>query len=384
MFCSKCGKELPDNARFCEECGTAQQAAAPKAVKEKSKKKFPLWIVFAAAAVVVVGVAAAIVLPILFPGTVTVYRPTAFTSSRGDGTPIEYTYEYDENGNPTRWGNLTLMRTQEAEYDNHGNLTERYDVSVRNGMVFEGTPSKYKYAYDEDGRIESCKEYFNGTKLYEWDYIWDKKGNLVRVMLSEEPEVAGARIARQDWEYDKKGRLITEYICTAVNYVPSVEYAVYRYDYRYDGEGRLEAWEYNLAEETVDDFEDLDYEDLDFDRPSVYYEISYNEDGKIQSVETNFSGEPSESEFEYDSDGNLDYGGEYEYDDYGNLVVYGSDGQNEFEYEAVEMSREDAERYYRWESLLRLNIWKADYFPLISPADQQKMFYYYLIPNPVW
>ncbi|MBQ9148035.1 MAG: zinc-ribbon domain-containing protein [Oscillospiraceae bacterium] len=379
MFCSKCGKELADDSRFCDGCGTARQRKAVKA-----KKKFPVWIVIVVAAVLVVGITAAILLPILFPGTVTVYRPTSFTSSRGDGTQVEYTYEYDENGNPTRWGNLTLMRTQEAEYDDQGNLTERYDVSVRNGMVFEGTPSKYKYSYDEDGRIKSCKEYYDGNKLYEWDYTWDKKGNLVRVMLSEEPELAGTRIVRQDWEYDKEGRLITEYVCAVIYYTPSMVYAVYRYDYRYDDAGRLEAWEYNMTDEQVEDFEDLDYDALDFDRPAVYYEISYNEGGKIQSVETNFSGEPRESEFEYDSDGNLEYGDEYEYDENGNLLVYGSEGQNEFEYEAVEMSKEAAQRYYRWESLLRLNIWKTDYFPLLAPTNHQDMFYYYLIPNPIW
>lgn len=30
MFCTNCGKELPDNASFCPECGAAQAAPAPQ------------------------------------------------------------------------------------------------------------------------------------------------------------------------------------------------------------------------------------------------------------------------------------------------------------------------------------------------------------------
>ena len=29
MFCSNCGKQLPDNAKFCDHCGTKQGQATP-------------------------------------------------------------------------------------------------------------------------------------------------------------------------------------------------------------------------------------------------------------------------------------------------------------------------------------------------------------------
>ena len=32
MYCSSCGTELPDNFRFCSQCGTSIQASQPKPV----------------------------------------------------------------------------------------------------------------------------------------------------------------------------------------------------------------------------------------------------------------------------------------------------------------------------------------------------------------
>lgn len=44
MYCQKCGKELPDGAKFCAECGSTASAESPKPTKEKKKKPiFARW-----------------------------------------------------------------------------------------------------------------------------------------------------------------------------------------------------------------------------------------------------------------------------------------------------------------------------------------------------
>lgn len=44
MYCQKCGKELPDGAKFCAECGSTASTEAPKPTNEKKKKPiFARW-----------------------------------------------------------------------------------------------------------------------------------------------------------------------------------------------------------------------------------------------------------------------------------------------------------------------------------------------------
>ena len=38
-YCSNCGTQLPDEAKFCESCGTRQQAAPQTSIPPKVEKK---------------------------------------------------------------------------------------------------------------------------------------------------------------------------------------------------------------------------------------------------------------------------------------------------------------------------------------------------------
>ena len=46
MYCNKCGKEIPENSKFCGGCGTAVQTKTKPVAKKqkKEKKRAPIWV----------------------------------------------------------------------------------------------------------------------------------------------------------------------------------------------------------------------------------------------------------------------------------------------------------------------------------------------------
>ena len=42
MFCKKCGKKIEDNAKFCDECGTAQFSDKRRSLETSLEKKVKL------------------------------------------------------------------------------------------------------------------------------------------------------------------------------------------------------------------------------------------------------------------------------------------------------------------------------------------------------
>lgn len=132
MFCSKCGNQIPDTAKFCPACGATvdvravapasgsaapagdptpaapvapqqpapaaaaapqQPTPAPTAVAPK-RRRTPLIIAVAVVLVLVAGVAAALVLPRIFGGSTAADDETASNSSLANG-PSATTSEYD-------------------------------------------------------------------------------------------------------------------------------------------------------------------------------------------------------------------------------------------------------------------------------------------------
>ena len=100
MYCGNCGKQIPDYSVFCPECGQptgleaarAQQsgAAAPKASREKNKKRRIPWPVFAGAGVLL---AAIVVVVIVIAGKNAAYRDAAALFDAGEYAQAEDAYD---------------------------------------------------------------------------------------------------------------------------------------------------------------------------------------------------------------------------------------------------------------------------------------------------
>lgn len=387
MFCTKCGNNLADNSQFCTVCGSAVEPVKEPAKQKKSKK----GIIAVIAIVLVIAIVAAIVLPIKSKssGTEIVYVLTGYTKTDADGVVEHRPINYDMNYNPIEYSVAHRGELVDMSFDENGNLTSKGSYSHflnTNGEKKYGDKSEYYYTY-KNGKIESCDVYYNGIDIATWKFEWNSKGNLQQAMITAAAEGSGLTNVRYDFEYDRNGRLITEYVWRELPVMPMPkEYKVFRLEYTYNSEGKIISYEFAATVETISNYKNVNYKSLDFEvARSKHMDISYNDFGKIQSV-TIGRLEDNVREYEYDESGNIVWWDDYAYDDNGKLEYICTDKgvKTEFEYEAVEMSTEDAERYYRWEQLLQFDWSKMMYFPVTSDIVHTDVFFYYLVPNPIW
>ncbi len=435
-FCIHCGKQLIAGAKFCDGCGGAQSVKEveeppvmvvepvapatnelPEQPKVKKKRKVAKWLIPVVAAVVVLAVAAAVVIPIIFPPMVTV---NVLTGIKVTSSLHEYEEEifYDDFGNPdVDLGlvyhpvihSLWSYSPQLMEFDKHGNLLTGHMGEV---------PFEYDYDYDENDRIESCTvRWADGEKFVGWEFSYDRKGNLICALRDRDGISA---IVRADFSYDDKDRLLQEYFfiaSSADEEVRTYVYTVQAYEYEYDQDGNLSSVSYAEGSDIDDINEEIDDLDLDFQE---VIRFGYDDEGRAEEVEYRDyqvdSGKNSwESlRFEYDRKGNLkakDFSDLYEYNDFPlrNTYEYDSSGclvrmecyqgdmteperVIEFEYEEVKMTKAAAQRYENWEKLMNLDCdspcfqTRLDAFFVEHPGNgyYRRLFFYYLIPNPLW
>lgn len=400
MFCGTCGSKLPDNARFCEECGAVVQEnlppkaenapvtapikpvlkVQPKAEKppkpKKEKKKVNKGLIIGICAVLMVAVLAAVLIPVIFPRE-TIYVLKKQTLYNEDGSELVcLTYEYDdcarilsreadESGYEQAWDEELCVFVQvstgldgepdwddEYEYDEYGNV-------ICMDSHFFGS-IEVEYEYDEEGRFVSCQ--FEGTGA-EYFCEYDENGNL----LSVGTNYGDGRVEEgYAFEYDSQGRLKSETQYTKVSTVHC--------EYHYDGD-QLSSVDYYTAA-TIPD---ADY------AYAYSYEYTYDEDGRLEEMVRR----GTEIRYEYDGEGFLEseennWGEEIEYtcDEYGNIICaeYSDGTRFELEYEEMTVTPEQAANYRSRAIYTEMGFALGEWGGFCYGA----CFFYYLIPNPCW
>lgn len=141
-YCSHCGTQLPDNAKFCTNCGAAlDAAAAPTADKSKPKWLVPVIAVIAVAVGIGVGITAGRKTDVNEP------TPTASSISEDEKqTQVESSPVPTEEPSPTP--------------------TEELAAEIETGCrTMEDEPWKGAWCSDNDGSIMIFENFMNGTDI---------------------------------------------------------------------------------------------------------------------------------------------------------------------------------------------------------------------------
>lgn len=141
-YCSHCGTQLPDNAKFCTNCGAAlDAAAAPTTDKSKPKWLVPVIAVIAVAVGIGVGITAGRKTDVNEP------TPTASSISEDEKqTQVESSPVPTEEPSPTP--------------------TEEPAAEIETGYrTMEDEPWKGAWCSDNDGSIMISENFMNGTDI---------------------------------------------------------------------------------------------------------------------------------------------------------------------------------------------------------------------------
>lgn len=243
MFCSNCGTQIADNARFCKHCGASISAPAPISqpvpvipyapapepvpvvvptvvivpettpvpvavpeaiptpvvapeepvapVKKKKKKLLPLFLILALVAV------AAVAAVFLF-GKQTVYLATETVSTIMNGPTTTTRYEYDDAGRITKYEYAMVYPDYSYSYDVTYEVSYEYDSKgnlVSAEFESDGETIEIEYLYEDNVLVgfeaDSLKD--SGMEL---KVKCDDNGNFKSVaFLDEEGE------AYRSWEF---------------------------------------------------------------------------------------------------------------------------------------------------------------------------------------
>lgn len=310
MYCKQCGKEIPEGARFCANCGIPVNKVSIKSTPERaaSKHKTRFMLIIAACATVIFGIGIVLLLgrkkydsianqedgQWLLSG----YMVTAY-DIYADEESVDYIVE--------RW---------EYEYDSQDNMIKAVEYNEDGDTIVE-------YRYNSEGILVKETSYlYDLSSKSELEY--DDKGNLTRAATYF---LTGDLISisnyANDYEYDAQGNL-----SEAIFYLN--DHFDHREKYQYDAEGkRLHYLEYRYSDAIAWRLTDYVYDDMGNCTENTYYNIEVftmfdlSDDPDYFGSQTVYDSAGNITErYVYDHDGNpwSIYTCKYEYDASGNII----------------------------------------------------------------
>ncbi len=372
MYCSRCGKEIQDNSKFCSYCGApvgnnaaysnnGQQASNNMqtgnpnyAYQTSSNGQAPKN---NHRGLIVAGCIAAVIIVFIAVGLIVSSRneTTAEIDANENAEAIENQVQENENNNSDgsigEDGNQYVGENENAEttnstffyYDSDGVKNEYIETLVReysyndDGIVESSYDSAYDYTLNNDFYItsETINTNGGGKSPQIFQYKYDTNGNLIELIHTYDGVTPDYT---QEYEYDAKNQLVLE-TYTGYSDSGSPETPITT-EYEYDANGNLiletkadggyTTYSYTngfLTEEIVYLMDGTPYSGTDY-----YYENGL----LITEVHTPYNAlldpESTTIEYEYDNMGNLitetkSKQGEiqdcykYEYDPNGNLII---------------------------------------------------------------
>ena len=201
-------------------------------------------------------------------GTTTLYEATYDangnllheTRTDADGNVSEFDGTYNDQGQ------LLTVVTQNAP-DYYDSYACTYDAEGRESKtvyVYNGETHIEESTYDAQGKLLKKTWAIEGGEVYSiYDYQYDEKGRLDKILFTEEGEDGGYR----KLTYNDKDQLITEHVFYTFGYE-------FTYNYEYDAHGNVIKTTYSHT-----DLEDGTYSDVtESTYKLVYLPFDYDED----------------------------------------------------------------------------------------------------------
>lgn len=389
MFCTKCGKQIPDHAKFCKYCGastTGPVREEPVTFQKKNKTAGIFWMILLVLFLLILIGAGIFLLTHMDKNEVGRNENETIHESSDEIIEEEPNIEEDADlekdtekevsyvlSSSTRYSSSGKIRdTWEYTYDEDGNCIS-YRYTDEEGTVREG---RYEYEYDDsdvmtvrkeytDSGILSCEIYYDEEENVREniEYIYDDQGRLTEEIHFDQDENEQIFTYRGDGIYflsyrsEKSGeqQIITEYredgsveyteICD--KYGQLIREAGYdsngqmewenKWTYEYDEEGNIMSWSGPSMESFYITYDDEDENDIG--------KIVFHEDGSVtvtaregyEYIEGHFLKVDSE---EYENF--MAVTSEEELDENGNMIVqnwYDAEGELVYlvEYEYLEV-----------------------------------------------
>ncbi|MBQ2923491.1 MAG: zinc ribbon domain-containing protein [Tyzzerella sp.] len=147
MFCSKCGKEIPENTNFCSHCGTQQGNSVSVKMSEKKneRKKNPKNVILSLVVVLAVYLLGRFAIA---PAMLSDKDGNAGSNNQSDLSSTQNNMENDENtvADNSAYTDIFMSRN----IVDMSSIFTTMDTAAFANVSEEGTVEKLEYAYEDD------------------------------------------------------------------------------------------------------------------------------------------------------------------------------------------------------------------------------------------
>lgn len=288
MYCSKCGKLIPDNSKFCKYCGSIVNTKKDEKNEQtlvkncggfvinnllRDKKLIKIILIISVAFIVCFGI------------VVILHRKL---SERGIQDRIVNIEQIDGRvyilGHPERCHGTYIIRDYDVNGNEYSTVERNYSFFVDKAEMnisgqsesMENENIIYRYDYDEDDILEWCTIEASGTVIKIGYYCYD--GGMDATWYDDGGNIVLTE--KYKYIYDKKGNIVS-YLCDIESYMILNQKDTITAELTYDNDNHLTAE--NLYTDSESNQIRLRYDE---DGNPIYYENSKYINGKLANIIT--------------------------------------------------------------------------------------------------
>lgn len=291
MYCSKCGKLIPDNSKFCKYCGTIVNAKEDEKNEQtlvknrvevgtntllRDKKLIKIIFIIGVVFIACLGM------------VVIIHRKLGERGTHDGNNRIVNIEQIDGRvyilGHPERCHGTYIIRDYDVNGNEYSTVERNYSFFVNKAEMnisgqsesMENESIIYRYDYDEDDILEWCTIEASGTVIKIGYYCYD--GGMDATWYDDGGNIVLTE--KYTYTYDEKGNIVS-YLCDIESYMILNQKDTITAELTYDSDNHLTAE--NLYTDSESNQIRLRYDE---DGNPIYYENSKYINGKLAEIIT--------------------------------------------------------------------------------------------------